>query len=129
MRRIGGPKKLSPSAIGAACEQLFGKAHGDIVFVGRNDQRRKPAEGGQPAAFARLELVGVERLAVALDHRLHHRMAGMIGLQKRAAGLCGAPGPTGDLGEDLEGLFRGARIAMRKPEIGIEHPHQRQLSK
>jgi len=43
---------------------------------------------GRLATMTRGELVGVERLAVALDHGRHYRMGRVMGLQERPAGPC-----------------------------------------
>ena len=113
------PQTLGPRR---GAQELAGKAHRLVMLAGRHHEGRQPSERRQAALLAHLELVRVEGLAVLSHHRLHHRMGRMVGLEERPAGFAGPPRPAGHLGQDLEGLLGGARVAMRQPQIGIEHP-------
>ena len=62
--------------------------------------------------FAQIDFGGVERLAVLRDQRAHHRMVGLVGLQKAAADAGVAAGAADDLMQKLESMLGGARIAV-----------------
>jgi hypothetical protein len=51
------------------------------------------------------------------------------GLDQAEALLAGAAGAAGDLAEQLECAFGGARIAIGEAEIGIDHADQRHVRK
>ena len=49
-----------------------------------------------------------------------------MGLQKNVAGLFRTPRAAGHLVEELVRTFGGAQVPSGKPEIGVDHTHQRQ---
>ena len=99
---------------------------GCMPVAGRDNDRREPPKRRQMAAPPRLDLGGIEGFAIARDQRLHHRMVGRVGLDQSATSLPYPPGPAGHLRQKLPGSFRRARIAMRKPKIGVDDADQRQ---
>ena len=69
---------------------------------------------------------GEKAVAVAGGQRVHDRLLRHVGLEQHAAGPLGPPGAAGDLMEKLIGPLAGPQIAAGHPEIGIDHPDQRQ---
>ncbi len=70
------------------------------------------------------DLGGIERLAVLRDQRPHHRMLGLVGLQKTVAYPGIAAGAADHLMQELKGALGGARIAIGETEIGVDHADQ-----
>ena len=100
------------------------------MLVGaRNEQARQPAERRIAGLLAQLDLGGVERLAVLRDQRAHHRMLRLMRLQKADAAALLAAGAADHLMQQLERALGGARIAVGKPEIGIDDADQIELGK
>ena len=62
----------------------------DMGVGGGNHQPAEPREGRQDRFLANGDLAIIERVAVALYQRLHHRMVRHVGLEKRAALQLGA---------------------------------------
>ena len=52
---------------------------------------------------------------------------GIVGLDQHAPGLVAAPGAPGDLLDLLEAALGGAQVAALQPEVGVDHPDQRQI--
>ena len=74
--------------------------------------------------FAHLDFGVVERLAVLRDQGTHHRMIGLMRLQIAAADAGVAAGAADDLVQQLKGALGGARIAVARAQIGIDHADQ-----
>ena len=88
------------------------------------------AKGGSWACRRSSISLSIERLAVAGDDRLHHRVLGRRGLDERTARAAHAAGPPGHLRQELKGALGGAEVAMRQGDIGIDHadePQQREI--
>ena len=70
-----------------------------------------------------------ERGQVTADQRLHHRMLRAERLQQHLARRFRPPGPARNLMQQLHRPLRCAQIAARQAQVGIHHPHQRQMRK
>jgi hypothetical protein len=92
---------------------------------GRDDHRGETPERRQHRPVALVGLALVKRLRLARGQRLHHRVLRLVGLDQALALAPRAPGPAGHLRQELVGPLGGARIAVRQPEIGIDHADQR----
>ena len=79
------------------------------------------------AGFAALGLRLHERLQVAADQRLHHRVLGAEGLQQDGARSLRTTGTAGDLVQQLHGPLGGAQVTTGQAEVGIHHADQRQM--
>src|SRR6516164_10364723 len=100
------------------------KAFGGRAIPGGDNQARKPAERRITGALACSDFTGIKCLAVAGDQRLHHGMVGLVRLQEADAAALVAPRTADHLVEQLPGALGGARIAVAKPEIGVDHADQ-----
>ena len=119
-----GPSTWMRSSIGAIGGELARKAFRGRAVAGGNDQAGEPAERRIAGAFARIDLAGIERLAVAGDQRLHHGMFGLMGLQIADAAALIAAGAADHLVEQLKRPLGGARIAIAEAEIRIDDADQ-----
>ena len=83
------------------------------VALGRaDDEARQPPKRRIAGRLAQRDLARIERLAVAQDQRLHHRMLGLMRLQQSDAAALLAAGAADHLMQHLEGALGGARIAV-----------------
>ena len=95
-----------------------------VALAGGDDEAGQPPERRIAGALAQLDLARIERLAVAGDQRLHHRMLGLMRLQIADAAARLAAGAADHLMQKLEGALAGARIAVAEAEIGIDDADQ-----
>ena len=102
---------------------------GGAGVLGRDDQRREPAEGRQAGALAQRRLLLVEALGLAAEQRANDRMIGLPALDQRAARLVAAAGAAGHLSEQLKSALGGARIGAAEPGIGVDDADQGQKGK
>ena len=85
-RRLGRAQHLDALRRRGVAGDVAGEELGQLLVARRDDQRRQPAVGRQQRGLALADLARQERLAVAGDDRLHHRVLGHVGLHQAAAG-------------------------------------------
>src|SRR5262249_3637592 len=123
-RRFRRPQQMDPLLARGDCRELARKARGGRAVTGGNDQTGKPPERRISRALPRVDFTGIERLAVAGDERLHHRMFALMGLQIADAAALVAASAADHLAQELPGALGGARIAIEKAQVRIDDPDQ-----
>ena len=123
-RRFGRSQQLHPLIPRREGRELSCKTFRGRPVARRNDQARQPSERRIEGTLARFDLARIKRLAIAGDQGLHHGMFRLMGLQVPDAAALVAAGAPNHLVEQLPGPLGGARIAIAKAKIGIDHADQ-----
>ena len=110
-RRFRGPKHAHGIVRRSGAREAA-RIIGRIVLVGpRHHDRGESAERRIAGALARFDLGGIKRLAILRDQRAHHRMLGLVRLQKPQADAGVAPRAPDHLMQKLN-LHNTAEIVL-----------------
>ena len=126
-RRFGGAEHAHAVIERRRRGELARKAFGRVLVGARDDQAREPPERRIAGLLAQLDLGVIEGVAVAGDQRAHHRMLGLMRLQKALPLPRLAAGAAGDLMQKLKRALGRARIAIPQAEIGIDDADEVEL--
>src|SRR5262245_6226546 len=100
-----------------------------VPFVCGDDKARHPSKWRVAGALPLLDLTVVEGLAVAQDQSPYHRVFRLMRLQLADAATLLPTSSANHLVQQLERALGGARIAVAKPQIGVDDADQVELGK